>query len=108
MALWTVAQLIAFSDRDGLAEVGVEPTRPNGQGILSPQRLPFRHSALPRHDVTLADPLSTSEGVPNRVSDTAWQTGSIGRRVRSAQRILGPGASAEVIPPESSAALVAS
>ena len=30
-----------------LAEVGVEPTRPFGQGILSPQRLPFRHSALP-------------------------------------------------------------
>ena len=28
-----------------IAEVGVEPTRPNGQGILSPQRLPFRHSA---------------------------------------------------------------
>ena len=25
--------------------MGVEPTRPNGQGILSPQRLPFRHSA---------------------------------------------------------------
>jgi hypothetical protein len=28
-----------------IAEVGFEPTRPNGQGILSPQRLPFRHSA---------------------------------------------------------------
>ena len=28
-----------------IAEVGVEPTRPCGQGILSPQRLPFRHSA---------------------------------------------------------------
>ena len=26
-------------------EVGFEPTRPYGQGILSPQRLPFRHSA---------------------------------------------------------------
>ena len=25
--------------------MGVEPTRPCGQGILSPQRLPFRHSA---------------------------------------------------------------
>ena len=25
-------------------EVGFEPTRPYGQGILSPQRLPFRHS----------------------------------------------------------------
>ena len=25
--------------------MGVEPTRPFGQGILSPQRLPFRHSA---------------------------------------------------------------
>lgn len=23
--------------------VGIEPTRPCGQGILSPQRLPFRH-----------------------------------------------------------------
>ena len=28
-----------------VAEVGFEPTRPCGQGILSPQRLPFRHSA---------------------------------------------------------------
>ncbi len=26
--------------------MGVEPTRPFGQGILSPQRLPFRHSAF--------------------------------------------------------------
>ncbi len=25
-------------------EVGVEPTRPEGRGILSPLRLPFRHS----------------------------------------------------------------
>ena len=31
--------------RNLLAEVGFEPTRPVGQGILSPQRLPFRHSA---------------------------------------------------------------
>ena len=30
---------------NSIAEVGVEPTRPYGQGILSPQRLPFRHSA---------------------------------------------------------------
>ena len=28
-----------------IAEVGFEPTHPYGQGILSPQRLPFRHSA---------------------------------------------------------------
>ena len=28
-----------------LAKVGFEPTRPIGQGILNPQRLPFRHSA---------------------------------------------------------------
>jgi hypothetical protein len=28
-----------------LAEEGIEPSRPNGQGILNPQRLPFRHSA---------------------------------------------------------------
>jgi hypothetical protein len=26
--------------------MGVEPIRPLGQGILSPQRLPFRHSAV--------------------------------------------------------------
>ena len=35
----------SFTTENSLAEVGVEPTRPNGQGILSPQRLPFRHSA---------------------------------------------------------------
>ena len=29
-----------------MAEVGIEPTRPIGQGILNPQRLPFRHSAF--------------------------------------------------------------
>lgn len=28
-------------------EEGVEPTRPCGQRILSPPRLPFRHSGLP-------------------------------------------------------------
>jgi hypothetical protein len=28
-----------------LAKMGVEPIRPFGQGILNPQRLPFRHSA---------------------------------------------------------------
>jgi hypothetical protein len=28
-----------------MAEVGFEPTCPCEQGILSPQRLPFRHSA---------------------------------------------------------------
>ncbi len=28
-----------------MAEMGIEPIRPYGQGILSPQRLPFRHSA---------------------------------------------------------------
>ena len=33
------------SATNSLAEVGFEPTRPIGQGILSPQRLPFRHSA---------------------------------------------------------------
>ena len=27
-------------------EVGVEPTRPEGRGILSPLRLPFRHSGM--------------------------------------------------------------
>jgi hypothetical protein len=27
-----------------LGEVGFEPTRPFGQGILNPQRLPFRHT----------------------------------------------------------------
>ena len=27
-------------------EVGVEPTRPCGRGILSPLRLPFRHSGM--------------------------------------------------------------
>ena len=29
----------------GIAEEGIEPSRPFRQGILSPQRLPFRHSA---------------------------------------------------------------
>ena len=29
-------------------EVGVEPTRPEGRGILSPLRLPFRHSGEER------------------------------------------------------------
>ena len=29
-----------------VARVGVEPTRPFGQGILSPPRLPFRHRAI--------------------------------------------------------------
>ena len=29
-----------------VAEVGLEPTRPYGQRILNPSRLPFRHSAL--------------------------------------------------------------
>jgi hypothetical protein len=29
-------------------EVGVEPTHPCGYGILSPARLPFRHSGIPR------------------------------------------------------------
>jgi hypothetical protein len=28
-----------------MAEEGIEPSRPCGQGILNPQRLPFRHSA---------------------------------------------------------------
>jgi hypothetical protein len=32
-----------------MAEVGFEPTRPYEQGILSPQRLPFRHSARITH-----------------------------------------------------------
>ena len=32
--------------RRAVAEMGFEPIRPFGQGILSPQRLPFRHSAL--------------------------------------------------------------
>ena len=36
---------LLFHSNHPIAEVGVEPTRPNGQGILSPQRLPFRHSA---------------------------------------------------------------
>jgi hypothetical protein len=29
-----------------MAEEGIEPSRPCGQGILNPQRLPFRHSAV--------------------------------------------------------------
>ena len=32
-------------ERRRMARVGLEPTRPGGQGILSPQRLPFRHRA---------------------------------------------------------------
>ena len=36
-----------------VAEVGVEPTRPYGQGILSPSCLPFHHSAIcPRKALT--------------------------------------------------------
>ncbi len=31
--------------RIGVAKAGLEPARPYGQGILNPQRLPFRHSA---------------------------------------------------------------
>lgn len=32
-------------ERPGVVpEAGVEPARPDGQGILSPRRLPFRHS----------------------------------------------------------------
>lgn len=30
-----------------LGRAGIEPARPFGQGILSPQRLPFRHRPAP-------------------------------------------------------------
>ncbi len=33
-----------FRDVSAMPEVGLEPTRPCGQRILSPSRLPFRHS----------------------------------------------------------------
>ena len=40
----TAAPRSASSPRPIVPEVGVEPTRPFGQRILSPPRLPFRHS----------------------------------------------------------------
>ena len=47
-------------------EVGVEPTRPYGQRILNPSRLPFRHSGIfPR------DP-SADHTVPAAFA-TSWQ-----------------------------------
>ena len=33
-----------ISEGAGVPEVGLEPTQPNGQGILSPSCLPFHHS----------------------------------------------------------------
>ena len=33
------------ADNKSMATMGLEPIRPEGQGILSPQRLPFRHVA---------------------------------------------------------------
>ena len=41
-------------------EAGIEPARPYGQGILSPWRLPFRHSGAGGHD-TSCDECSGSE-----------------------------------------------
>ncbi len=50
LCVYALTELLIYSSTHlliySLAEVGVEPTRPFGQGILSPQRLPFRHSAL--------------------------------------------------------------
>jgi hypothetical protein len=51
-----------------VAEVGVEPTRPFGQGILSPQRLPFRHSAY-SHNPLLSNNLRVALVSALRISD---------------------------------------
>ncbi len=45
-------------------EVGVEPARPYGQGILSPQRLPFRHSGSSDHH---------HSGEPRAISDFGFR-----------------------------------
>ena len=37
---------LAFSLELGVATVGLEPTPPFGDGILSPARLPFRQTAM--------------------------------------------------------------
>lgn len=45
---WTIVPPEGYQDSSVLVpEVGVEPTRPCGQRILSPPRLPFRHSGKP-------------------------------------------------------------
>ena len=49
--------------------MGVEPTRPFGQGILSPQRLPFRHSAY-SHNPLLSNNLRVAFVSALRISDS--------------------------------------
>ena len=44
LSLQTFCSDVGLRFEEPVPEVGLEPTRPFGQRILSPSRLPFRHS----------------------------------------------------------------